>query len=534
MSAPTSSKAAMSEALTRPRGFRFLGIGTEAAIKYFFGGNAIIAVVVLGLITFFLFREGFGFIAQNRRNLEVYRQAGLEYVDIMRDRMDAHAKLGRQINAARLALFKAAQKRGQSLDEINSTLEPLDTFSGQFGDSADALRGLVSDYGDVAADIKQRASETEDRVEQKEMLRANGRAAEAEKVVVPAVDFSKERQVILDTAPQYSEICNSMRGALTTLVTTPNAGYDLIPESTRTQIKTNTLAFLDYLDRGKSELTAWNPEKPVGYLDGLISFLKHPEWQTASFWQDWYGVVPLFVGSLFVSMIALLLAVPLGVSAAIYVNQIAGRGEASFIKPAIEFIAAFPSVVLGFFGVAILGETIRAISGWHALSWISFFPIAERLNATTAGILLGLMAVPTIFSLAEDAINNVPIHFREASFALGASKLQTLIKITIPAALSGIIAAILLGFGRVIGETMVVLLCAGNRIKIPDFTEGLGVFFQPVHTMTGIIAQEMGEVPAGSIHYRALFMVAILLFLLALLINFLAQQIVRKFKISIG
>jgi phosphate transport system permease protein len=160
--------------------------------------------------------------------------------------------------------------------------------------------------------------------------------------------------------------------------------------------------------------------------------------------------------------------------------------------------------------------------------------MSERLNATTAGLLLGLMAVPTIFSLAEDAINNVPVHFKEASFALGASKLQTLVRIILPASLSGIIAAVLLGFGRVIGETMVVLLCAGNRIAIPDFSEGLGAIFEPVHTMTGIIAQEMGEVEFGSIHYRALFMVAIFLFLLALVINYLAQKIVTRFKIAIG
>ena len=160
--------------------------------------------------------------------------------------------------------------------------------------------------------------------------------------------------------------------------------------------------------------------------------------------------------------------------------------------------------------------------------------MAERLNALTAGCLLAFTSIPTIFSLAEDAITNVPKHFKEASYALGATRLQTLIRVLIPASLSGIISAILLGFGRVIGETMVVLLCAGNRISIPDFTQGLGAFFQPVHTMTGIIAQEMGEVPNGSIHYRALFMVGILLFVIALGINYVAQVVVRRYRISIG
>jgi len=128
----------------------------------------------------------------------------------------------------------------------------------------------------------------------------------------------------------------------------------------------------------------------------------------------------------------------------------------------------------------------------------------------------------------------VPRGFKEASYALGATRLQTIVRILVPASLSGIISAVLLGFGRVIGETMVVLLCAGNRIAIPDFAQGFAAFFQPVHTMTGIIAQEMGEVVRGSIHYRALFMVGILLFFLSLIINYLAQRIVRKFKISIG
>ena len=148
--------------------------------------------------------------------------------------------------------------------------------------------------------------------------------------------------------------------------------------------------------------------------------------------------------------------------------------------------------------------------------------------------MLALIAVPTIFTLAEDALQNVPKAFKEASFALGATRLQTIVRIIVPASLSGIISAVLLGLGRVIGETMVVLLCAGNRIAIPDFSAGLAVITQPVHTMTGIIAQEMGEVVQGSIHYRALFVVGLVLFFLSLTINFLAQKIVRKYRISIG
>jgi phosphate transport system permease protein len=218
------------------------------------------------------------------------------------------------------------------------------------------------------------------------------------------------------------------------------------------------------------------------------------------------------------------------VGAAIYVNQIAGPVERNLIKPYVEFVSAIPSVVIGFFGVVVFGEAIRQLSQFEFMAWVPFFPLQERLNAFTAGGLLALMAIPTIFTLAEDAINNIPRHFKEASFAVGATRLQTTLRVIVPSALSGIISAVMLGFGRVIGETMVVLLCAGNRIKIPDFSDGLGVFFQPVHTMTGIIAQEMGEVVRGSVHYRALFMVGIVLFFVSLLINYGAQWVVKKYR----
>ncbi len=201
------------------------------------------------------------------------------------------------------------------------------------------------------------------------------------------------------------------------------------------------------------------------------------------------------------------------------------------MKPIIEFIQAIPSVVLGFIGISVLGDLIKDISHLPWLSWIPGFPVQERLNMFNAGCLLALMAVPTMFSLAEDAINNVPISFAEASDALGATKLQTVFRVVIPAASSGIVAAILLGLGRILGETMVVLLVAGNRIAIPDFSDGIGTVFQPAHTLTGIIAQELGEVSRGSSHWQALFMVGILLFIVSLLINYLSRLVVRRFRI---
>ncbi|HWB60062.1 MAG TPA: phosphate ABC transporter permease subunit PstC, partial [Chthoniobacteraceae bacterium] len=255
---------------------------------------------------------------------------------------------------------------------------------------------------------------------------------------------------------------------------------------------------------------------------------------TNSDWQDWYGILPLLTGSFLVALIAMVIAVPLGVFSAIYVSQIATAWEKKLIKPYIEFITAIPSVVLGFFGVVVLASVLPLISHWPIFSWVPGFPITERLNAFTAGCLLALMAIPTIFTLSEDALNNVPLAFKEASYAMGANRLQTIVRILVPASLSGVISSVLLGFGRVIGETMVVLLCAGNRIQIPEFGRGVGVFFQPVHTMTGIIAQEMGEVQPRSIQYRSLFMIGIVLFLIALFINFSAQKVVQKYKISIG
>jgi len=156
--------------------------------------------------------------------------------------------------------------------------------------------------------------------------------------------------------------------------------------------------------------------------------------------------------------------------------------------------------------------------------------MAERLTILNAGLLLAFMAIPTIFTLTEDALNNVPQALTENSLAMGASKLQTVFRVVIPAAISGVIAAVLLGFGRIIGETMVVLLVAGNKIKIPDFTEGIGVIAQPTHTMTGIIAQELAEVDSGSLHWRALFMVGMVLFAISLLVNFSAQRVLKKYQ----
>jgi phosphate transport system permease protein len=474
-------------------------VSADHAIKLFFGSNALVATVVLALITIFLFREGFGFFGQNLANIRLYRQSGQEYVDIIRKYADAHSALSRSLNVVRV-------KQTQSGTEVPPA---FDEFATAFSDAAEPLNGLVSDAGDTASEYKsQLASGAPPDAAVIERLRRNTAVFE-----MAATSMHSQVDALLALAPALA-----------------NASAQTAFE----KWKEHARDYLAGLTNGSAELRAWSADNPLPWYRAITSFLFGRDWITASFWQDWYGVIPLFVGSFMVSAVALAFAVPFGVAAAIYVAEVASPNEKRLIKPYIEFIAAIPSVVLGFFGIAVVGQAIRAASASHCLKWVSFFPLSERLNIFTAGVLLALMAVPTIFTLSEDALRNVPRGFKEASYALGANRLQTILRVLLPASLSGIVSAILLGLGRVVGETMVVLLCAGNRIQIPDFTEGLGAFFQPAHTMTGIIAQEMGEVVRGSIHYRALFMVGLMLFALTLSINYLAQRLVARFRMSIG
>ncbi len=519
--------------LTTRRRFRFLGLTAEDLIRVFFGGNATVAIIVLALITIFLLREGAGFFGQNQENLRIYRQAGLEYVDYMRTQVDGHTALTRELSALRLAQLQQAMAAGQTTEAANASLKDFDAFSDKFSDAIVPLRQLVSELtsgpdGDAGATaIKTKFLVAADKRVERQQLIAAGKTEAAAQVRIDEVDFEKELQPLLAARPAFEPASRELSASLTALAAKPPAG-----DFGKFQADVHT--YLAGFPATVQKIAAWDFNQPVAFRQAFTSFLFGTQWLTASLWQDWYGIIPLFVGSLMVSLVALVIAVPFGVGAAIYINQVASPREQRWVKPAIEFISAIPSVVLGFFGIAVLGELLRKLSGVTWLDWVPGFPFSERLNILTAGCLLALISVPTIFTLSEDALNNVPRAFREASFALGANRLQTILRITVPAALSGIISAVLLGFGRVIGETMVVLLCAGNRIAIPDFTAGLGVVTQPTHTMTGIIAQEMGEVAVGSIHYRALFVIGLMLFILSLLINYGAQTIVRRYRISIG
>ena len=543
--APTLARLPTCEALLRKQRGWFFGLTGDQFVKYVFQGNAAISIIVLGLITFTIFRDAVGFIPQNNANLVLYRQAGLEYVDLFRVQVTAHSALGRYLADLRSKQFTLFTKGGGLAPAAAmARLAEFDDFANRYADTINDQETLLGTMTDLVSSIKERQKVAEDMAEAKRNLLGGMDGAtpehaaklqkEADATAVEVIDFKTEIQPLLAlqaevvaTNARQTEALQALTAKLPTL---PDAALNRQLAKFPDFVK----GYLAEMGATVKQMAAWDQTKPIGFFTAFNAFAFGREWVTASFWQDWYGIIPLLTGSLLIAFIALLIALPLGVAAAVYVNQVARPLEQRLIKPFIEFISAIPSVVLGFFGIAMLGETLRRVSQIPWLDWVPGFPMAERLNATTAACLLALMAIPTIFSLAEDAINNVPRSFKEASLALGATRLQTIIRIMIPAALSGIMAAILLGFGRVVGETMVVLLCAGNRIQIPDLSHGGGAIFQPVHTMTGIIAQEMGEVVRYSIHYRALFMVGVVLFMISLLINWLAQKIVRRYRISIG
>jgi phosphate transport system permease protein len=225
-----------------------------------------------------------------------------------------------------------------------------------------------------------------------------------------------------------------------------------------------------------------------------------------------YGLVSLIVGSLLVTFGAVIIAVPLGLVTAVYLGEIAGGWQREILKPLIEVLAGIPSIVLGFFGWVALAPTIQNLGA------------PSGLTAFTGAIILAFMSLPTIISITEDALYAVPKEYRDGSLAIGATHWQTIWRVVVPAARSGIVIAVMLGIGRAIGETMAVLLVTGNAANIPEL--GPGVFFQPVRTMTATIAAEMGEVARGSTHYSILFAIGIVLFIITFFINSLASWLV--------
>ncbi|MRR11263.1 phosphate ABC transporter permease subunit PstC, partial [bacterium] len=224
-----------------------------------------------------------------------------------------------------------------------------------------------------------------------------------------------------------------------------------------------------------------------------------------------YGFLPSEVGSMWVTLVALLLCVPLGVASAVYVSEFAGRRIKDVYKSVIEFMAGIPSVVLGLIGMSLLAPAIR-----------EWFGLDTGLTAAAAGLMVGIMCLPTIISISEDALHAVPSELRMGSLALGNTRWQTTYRVVVPAASSGIFAAVMLGMGRAIGETMVVLMLAGNAGIIPTQP------FLPARTLPGTIAGELGEVVRGGEHYSVLFAMGLVLFVVTFAVNLAADVVLER------
>ena len=256
--------------------------------------------------------------------------------------------------------------------------------------------------------------------------------------------------------------------------------------------------------------TAWSyllrPHQWTGY--------SKPEyiWQPVSNIHK-YNLVPLFIGSLKTTLMALLFSVPIALAAAIYVSQLAPARFKEWLKPAIELLAGIPSVVLGFFALIVLASLLQGV-----------FRYDSRLNALVAGVALGIAVIPVVFSIAEDALTSVPRHYTQAALALGSSKWQAAARIVLPAALPGVFAAVVLGFGRAIGETMIVLMASGNA-SIVSWS-----MLDSTRTMTATIAAELAETVFGGHHYRMLFLIGALLFVVTFICNLAGDLVIHRLK----
>jgi phosphate transport system permease protein len=286
--------------------------------------------------------------------------------------------------------------------------------------------------------------------------------------------------------------------------------YELLPQRVGEVIARTPgiIAFIpeQYLPRGDRAVKILPAGKisPAGFFGGR-------EWLPTATPSPLFGVLPLIMGTVWVSLFAILIALPLGLGVAIYLSELAGARTRKLLKPAIELLAGIPSVVYGFFGLAVLAPLIRETL---------HLPVGE--TAFAGSLILAIMALPTIITIAEDAMQATPRAMREASLALGATRWQTICKVIVPCASSGIMAAVVLGIGRAVGETMAVLMVTGNAAVMPHS------LFQPVRTIPATIAAELGEAPAGGAHYQSLFLLGCILFAITMLISASAEVISEK------
>ncbi|MEI6124776.1 MAG: phosphate ABC transporter permease subunit PstC [Bacteroidota bacterium] len=278
------------------------------------------------------------------------------------------------------------------------------------------------------------------------------------------------------------------------------ANFENLPSKINELIKTNP-GILAYLS------DKYVPKQLQGHVVPLSNisikdFVTGKEWYPTSEPAPQFGVLPLILGTIWVSIGAILIALPLGLATAIFMAEVASQRLRNILKPIIELLAGIPSVVYGFFGLVVLVPLIQQLFN---------LPVGE--TALAGSIILGIMALPTIITVSEDALRTTPRSLKEASLALGATRWQTITRVTVPYARSGITAASILGIGRAVGETMAVLMVTGNAGVIPHS------FLQPVRTIPATIAAELGEAPYGGLHFKALFALGILLFIITFIIN---------------
>lgn len=245
----------------------------------------------------------------------------------------------------------------------------------------------------------------------------------------------------------------------------------------------------------------------------ILEFLTGHKWSPTVL--EKFGFLPLLTGSALITFGAIIIAVPLGIGSAIYIGELAPRPVRETLKPIIEVLATIPSVVIGFIGIKLLAPVIKEL-----------FNLSIGLTALTGSVMLAFMSLPTIISISEDAINAVPDRYRYASIALGATKWETTLRTVVPSASSGMVAAVMLGLGRIVGETMTVLMITGNSPRI------VFSWLQPVRTITATIAAEMGETVQGGLHYSSLFAIGLILFIITFFINFVSDRFINRIRES--
>ncbi len=257
------------------------------------------------------------------------------------------------------------------------------------------------------------------------------------------------------------------------------------------------------------------------FFNGIKTFQEVPffefflgrVWNPSAYGAPSYGILAMVVSTVMVTLGAMIIAVPIGIGCAAYISEVASPKKRETFKPIIEILAGIPSVALGFIGIVLVGPLISRTFG-----------VTSGLNALNGAMLLAVMSLPTIITISEDAIHAVPSDYKEASYALGANRWTTLIRVVLPAALSGVVASIMLGIGRAIGETMTVLMVTGNALAMPHD------FFDSVRTMTATIAIELGEVPYGTTHYYSLFAIGGVLFLMSMGVNLVAEVVIARHR----